>query len=139
MDGSADGMVTSSNDKQVPVIASVSAAAGAHTQHRSASSSPVNIANGGAGSPRGIDTAAAVSATGAAGGGGVSDSGANANLSTTQLNEEKRALHAKLKAYEKEFQAQHNRQVTKQEDIAPVSEEYRRYKEVKQLLAARGK
>ena len=32
-----------------------------------------------------------------------------------------------------------NRQVTKQEDIAAVSEEYARYKEVKVVLNERGK
>jgi hypothetical protein len=58
-------------------------------------------------------------------------------LTLPQLNEEKRNLHGYLKAYEKTFQKTHNRQVTRQEDIAPVASEYARYKEVKQLLAAR--
>ena len=56
-----------------------------------------------------------------------------------QLNEEKRVLHARLKAYERDFQQQYNRHVTRPEDIAPVSQEYKRYKEVKQILAAQGK
>jgi hypothetical protein len=58
------------------------------------------------------------------------------SLSLTELNAERRLLHATLKQYERAFQAQHGRQVTRQEDIAPVANEYRRYKDVKALLAA---
>jgi len=128
--------IVAAGDKPVWAAVSVSVPASA-THHRSASSSPVNIAS--FGFPRAMDilpsAPAAVTATAA----GASDSGVDANISTAQLHEEKRALHAQLKAYEKDFQAQHNRQVTRQDDIAPVAEEYRRYKEVKQLLAARGR
>ena len=56
------------------------------------------------------------------------------NRSLAQLQEEKRALHAHLKAYEHEFQITHGRQVMHQEDILPVSSEYRRYKELKQII-----
>ena len=58
-------------------------------------------------------------------------------LSLAQLGEEKKKLHAFLKSYEKAFQRDHNRQVTRQDDIAPVSLEYARYKQVKQLLSER--
>jgi hypothetical protein len=51
--------------------------------------------------------------------------------SLAQLHEEKRTLHAHLKAYEREFQRTHGRQVMHQEDILPVSAEYRRYKDLK--------
>jgi len=51
--------------------------------------------------------------------------------SLAQLQEEKRTLHAHLKAYEREFQRTHGRQVMHQEDILPVSAEYRRYKDLK--------
>jgi hypothetical protein len=56
-------------------------------------------------------------------------------LTLSQLNDEKRNLHLYLKSYEKTFQKTHNRQVIKQEDIAPVANEYQRYKMVKELLA----
>jgi hypothetical protein len=56
------------------------------------------------------------------------------NHSLARLQEEKRALHAHLKAYEHEFQITHGRQVMHQEDILPVSSEYRRYKELKQII-----
>ena len=58
-------------------------------------------------------------------------------MSTVQLLEEKKNLHAYLKTYERNFQVEHQRPVTKQEDIAPVSGEYRRYKDLKGLLAQR--
>ena len=58
-------------------------------------------------------------------------------MSTARLLEEKKNLHAYLKTYERNFQAEHQRPVTKQEDIAPVSGEYRRYKDLKGLLAQR--
>jgi hypothetical protein len=58
-------------------------------------------------------------------------------MPTAQLMEEKKNLHAYLKAYEKNFQTEHSRPVTKQDDIAPVAGEYRRYKALKSLLASR--
>ena len=60
-----------------------------------------------------------------------------AKMSTGRLQEEKKNLHAYLKAYEKNFQSSNQRPVTKQEDIAPVAEEYRRYKSLKTLIAQR--
>lgn len=48
-----------------------------------------------------------------------------------RLQEEKRSLHAYLKTYEREFQRTHGRQVMHNEDILPVAEEYRRYKDLK--------
>ena len=61
-----------------------------------------------------------------------------AKMSTSRLLEEKKNLHAYLKAFEKNFQKSNQRPVTKQEDIAPVAEEYRRYKKtLKTLLAQR--
>lgn len=60
-----------------------------------------------------------------------------AGMSTTQLMEEKKNLHAYLKTYERNFQTEHKRPVTKQDDIAPVSSEYHRYKTLKSLLAQR--
>ena len=58
-------------------------------------------------------------------------------MSTGRLQEEKKNLHSYLKAYEKNFQSANQRPVTKQEDIAPVAEEYRRYKSLKTLLTQR--
>ena len=54
--------------------------------------------------------------------------------SLAQLQEETRALHAHLKAYERDFQRVHGRQVMHQEDILPVSAEYRRYKDLKSWI-----
>lgn len=50
------------------------------------------------------------------------------------LQEEKRNLHAYLKAYEKDFNKTHGRPVMKQEDIQPVAHEYQRYKELKRIM-----
>jgi hypothetical protein len=57
-----------------------------------------------------------------------------AALTTLQLVEEKKTLHAYLKTYERDFNRTHGRPVMRQEDIQPVTAEYRRYKELKALL-----
>lgn len=51
-----------------------------------------------------------------------------------ELQEEKKALHAHLKAFEREFQKIHGRQVMHQDDILPVSLQYRRYKDLKAFI-----
>jgi hypothetical protein len=53
------------------------------------------------------------------------------------LQEEKKSLHAYLKAYERDFSRQHNRPVMRHEDIQPVASEYQRYKDLKQLVRER--
>jgi hypothetical protein len=50
---------------------------------------------------------------------------------------EKATLHKHLRAFEKEFRAAVGRKVATQGDILPVEREYRRYKEVKALIAQR--
>lgn len=51
-----------------------------------------------------------------------------------QLQEEKRSLHSYLKNYEREFQRTHGRQVMHNDDILPVANEYRRYKDLKAFI-----
>ena len=51
-----------------------------------------------------------------------------------RLQEEKRELHGMLKRYEKEFEEREGRRVTNPSDIAPVAQEYERYKQVKKLI-----
>ena len=51
------------------------------------------------------------------------------------LQEEKRQLHLCLKAYEKDFVSRNGRPVTRPEDIAPVAQEYQRYKDLKAAIA----
>lgn len=81
----------------------------------------------------------------AVGGGHVSSNisiGANQPVSggtmntfiVTELQDEKLRLLATLKSFEREFTKRHGRPVTKHEDIAPVSTEYKRYKEIKAIL-----
>jgi len=65
---------------------------------------------------------------------GMSGGSAVNALVVSELQEEKTRLLAALKAYEREFTKQHGRPVTKHEDIAPVSAEYKRYKEIKAIL-----
>jgi hypothetical protein len=64
--------------------------------------------------------------------GGMSDG--NDASGVAALKEEKKRLHAKLKAYEKEFFQKNQRQVLSFVDIEPVASDYRRYKEVKKEL-----
>eukprot|EP00559_Dactyliosolen_fragilissimus_P007358 CAMPEP_0184870988 /NCGR_PEP_ID=MMETSP0580-20130426/39447_1 /TAXON_ID=1118495 /ORGANISM="Dactyliosolen fragilissimus" /LENGTH=1159 /DNA_ID=CAMNT_0027373403 /DNA_START=305 /DNA_END=3784 /DNA_ORIENTATION=+ len=52
------------------------------------------------------------------------------------LKDEKQALHQKLRAYEKDFYRTHNKQVSSYDDIRPVAQQYRRYKEIKKQIAA---
>jgi hypothetical protein len=59
------------------------------------------------------------------------------SMSLSQLNTEKKNLHQYLKTFEKQFLKEHGRPVTKQEDIAPVSTEYRLYKQLKALIQDR--
>jgi len=50
------------------------------------------------------------------------------------MQEEKRALHAYLKKYERDFNQKHGRHVMRPEDIDPVAGEYQRYKFLKKML-----
>lgn len=59
-------------------------------------------------------------------------------INTEALIEEKKNLHAYLKAYEHDFHRQHGRAVMRHEDIQPVAQEYQRYKELKQQLKTLG-
>ena len=54
----------------------------------------------------------------------------NTNITPERMNlmNEKKQLLIKLKAYEKEFVRNNHRPVTRVDDIAPVSAEYKRYK-----------
>mmetsp|Transcript_11662 Transcript_11662/g.23534 ORF Transcript_11662/g.23534 Transcript_11662/m.23534 type:complete len:168 (+) Transcript_11662:73-576(+) len=58
--------------------------------------------------------------------------------SFTTLAAEKRQLHEMLKRYEREFEDTHGRPVRTVEDIAVVQADYNRYKQIKQLLLAKG-
>lgn len=51
------------------------------------------------------------------------------------LKLEKGTLHQMLRKYEKEFFREHRRQVSSFTDIRPVASQYRRYKEIKKLIA----
>ena len=62
--------------------------------------------------------------------------GVSQSLST--LQEEKRQLHLNLKSYEKDFVSRNGRPVTRTEDIAPVAQEYQRYKDLKSIIAGAG-
>jgi len=52
------------------------------------------------------------------------------------LKAEKQQLHQMLRAYEKDFYKEHQRQVSSFADIRPVASQYRRYKEIKKAIAA---
>lgn len=52
------------------------------------------------------------------------------------LKAEKSQLHQMLRAYEKDFFRENNRQVSSFADIKPVASQYRRYKEIKKAIAA---
>lgn len=52
------------------------------------------------------------------------------------LKAEKSHLHQMLRAYERDFYREHNRQVSSFADIRPVAAQYRRYKEIKKAIAA---
>jgi hypothetical protein len=59
------------------------------------------------------------------------------DLDLDALQEEKKTLHAYLKAYERDFSRMHNRPVMRHEDIQPVASEYQRYKDLKALVKER--
>mmetsp|Transcript_30792 Transcript_30792/g.45157 ORF Transcript_30792/g.45157 Transcript_30792/m.45157 type:complete len:359 (-) Transcript_30792:86-1162(-) len=52
------------------------------------------------------------------------------------LRQEKGHLHQMLRTYEKDFYQAHGRQVSSYEDIRPVAQQYRRYKEIKRAINA---
>mmetsp|Transcript_20548 Transcript_20548/g.31393 ORF Transcript_20548/g.31393 Transcript_20548/m.31393 type:complete len:1253 (+) Transcript_20548:246-4004(+) len=52
------------------------------------------------------------------------------------LRQEKGHLHQMLRTYEKDFYQAHGRQVSSYEDIRPVAQQYRRYKEIKHAINA---
>lgn len=60
---------------------------------------------------------------------------ANQGQDLTQLKIEKQKLHLMLRSYEKDFFKEHKRQVGNFADIKPVASQYRRYKEIKKLIA----
>jgi len=65
-----------------------------------------------------------------------SSGGSNAPSDLTDLKSEKQQLHQMLRAYEKEFFRDHQRQVSSYADIRPVAAQYRRYKEIKKSIMA---
>ncbi|KAL9184128.1 hypothetical protein ACHAXT_002214 [Thalassiosira profunda] len=65
---------------------------------------------------------------------GMTD-GASPDLAS--LKAEKATLHQMLRSYEKDFFRQHKRQVSSFADIRPVASQYRRYKEIKKLIASK--
>lgn len=86
-------------------------------------------------SPRG---AGAAKGTGGAGAGGGGTPLVPGSPEVEALLLEKRALQLRLRAFEAKFRAEHGRAVRFHRDIAPVSEQYARYKRVKELLRAAG-
>ena len=60
----------------------------------------------------------------------------NATADLSNLKSEKQQLHQMLRAYEKEFFRDHQRQGSSYADIRPVAAQYRRYKEIKKNIMA---
>ena len=60
----------------------------------------------------------------------------NAPADLTSLRTEKGRLHQMLRAYERDFFREHQRQVSSFADIRPVAAQYRRYKEIKKQIAS---
>jgi len=58
----------------------------------------------------------------------------NKTVLVQRLLQEKRALQGKLKLFERDFEAQHNRKVQYARDIKGMESEYRRYKELRQFV-----
>eukprot|EP00592_Proboscia_alata_P005623 CAMPEP_0194382050 /NCGR_PEP_ID=MMETSP0174-20130528/57718_1 /TAXON_ID=216777 /ORGANISM="Proboscia alata, Strain PI-D3" /LENGTH=1169 /DNA_ID=CAMNT_0039167005 /DNA_START=77 /DNA_END=3586 /DNA_ORIENTATION=+ len=61
---------------------------------------------------------------------------ANTSDDLSALKAEKQTLHQMLRAFEKDFARDHNRQVNSFSDIRPVAAQYRRYKEIKKAIVA---
>eukprot|EP00594_Rhizosolenia_setigera_P005581 CAMPEP_0178950864 /NCGR_PEP_ID=MMETSP0789-20121207/6891_1 /TAXON_ID=3005 /ORGANISM="Rhizosolenia setigera, Strain CCMP 1694" /LENGTH=1210 /DNA_ID=CAMNT_0020631641 /DNA_START=244 /DNA_END=3876 /DNA_ORIENTATION=+ len=64
------------------------------------------------------------------------DGGGTTDSRLENLKAEKTRLHQMLRAYERDFYRDHQRQVNSFADIRPVAGQYRRYKEIKKEIAA---
>ena len=52
-----------------------------------------------------------------------------------EFKKERAALRIKLDAYQRDFQQLHNRKIKYRQDIKPVQDEFKRYKDLKEEIA----
>jgi hypothetical protein len=99
-----------------------------------------NSRNSGSSSNRKVPLAPSLASTGSSsvssgGSSNTANTNPNAAPDLSALKAEKQTLHTMLRSYEKEFFREHRRQVSSFADIQPVASQYRRYKEIKKLIA----
>lgn len=99
-----------------------------------------NSRNSGSSNNRKVPLAPSLASTGSSsvssgGSSNTANTNPNAAPDLSALKAEKQTLHTMLRSYEKEFFREHRRQVSSFADIQPVASQYRRYKEIKKLIA----